>query len=139
MPTPVYLASGKERGLVTFVQSLRTRFSGDGIGLRMLVFGGASFVLLVAAGLAALDMANRAAEAERWIIHTMDVRRGARVLLVQLLDAETGERGFLLTANAKFLEPYDRALTTVPASSAADTSVAVVIATRLRRANLRKR
>jgi signal transduction histidine kinase len=82
----------------------------------MLVFGGASFVLLVAAGLAALDMANRAAEAERWIIHTMDVRRGARVLLVQLLDAETGERGFLLTANAKFLEPYDRALTTVPAS-----------------------
>jgi len=61
-------------------------------------------------------MANRAAEAERWIIHTMDVRRGARVLLVQLLDAETGERGFMLTEDAKFLEPYDRALTSVPAS-----------------------
>ena len=38
-------------------------------------------------------------QAEGWIVHTMDVRRAARVVLIQLLDAETGERGFLLTGD----------------------------------------
>ena len=75
----------------------------------MLILSGLSLVLMVAAGFAALDMANRAAEAERWIVHTMDVRRGARVLLVQVLEAETGERGFMLTEDPTFLEPFDRA------------------------------
>ena len=44
----------------------------------------------------------------------MDVRRAARVVLVQLLDAETGERGFLLTGDDKFLEPFNRAERSVP-------------------------
>src|SRR5262245_46097526 len=82
----------------------------------MLVFSALSFVLLMAAGFAALEMAGRAAEAESWIVHTMDVRRSARVLLVQLLDAETGERGFALTEDEKFLEPFTRALGSVPAA-----------------------
>ncbi len=80
----------------------------------MLILGGVSFALLIAAGLGAWDMANRAAEAERWIVHTMDVRRSARVLLVQLLDAETGKRGFVLSEDPKFLAPFDRAQRSIP-------------------------
>jgi len=75
----------------------------------MLVLSGIGFALLIAAGVAALYMANRAAEAEQWIVHTMDVRRGARVILVQLLNAETGQRGFVLSENETFLEPFNRA------------------------------
>ena len=79
----------------------------------MLILGGVSFALLIAAGLGAWDMANRAVEAERWIVHTMDVRRSARALLVQLLDAETGERGFVLSEDEGFLEPFNRAMRSV--------------------------
>jgi signal transduction histidine kinase len=82
----------------------------------MLILFGISFALLLAAGGAALYMASRAATAEGWIVHTMDVRRAARVVLIQLLDAETGERGFLLTGDEKFLEPFNRAERSVPGS-----------------------
>jgi signal transduction histidine kinase/ActR/RegA family two-component response regulator len=82
----------------------------------MLVLAGISFALLVAAGLGALEMANRAAEAESSIVRTMNVRRSARVLLVRLLDAETGERGFVLTEDEKFLEPFNRAVGSVSAA-----------------------
>ena len=30
-------------------------------------------------------------------------------MLAALLDAETGQRGFLLTENGRYLEPYERA------------------------------
>ena len=117
-PAQVYLDVGKKRGRVTFVESIRGRIGGaGGFALRMLILGGVSFALLIAAGLGAWDMANRAAEAERWIVHTMDVRRSARVLLVQLLDAETGERGFVLSEDPKFLEPFDRAQDRSPPAS----------------------
>jgi CHASE3 domain sensor protein len=75
----------------------------------MLVLSGIGFALLIAAGVAALYMANRASEAEQWIVRTMDVRRSARVILVQLLNAETGQRGFVLSENVTFLEPFNRA------------------------------
>src|SRR2546426_5642731 len=86
------------------------RLSGDGpFTRRMLGLSATSFALLIAAGLAAMYMANRAAEAEGWIVHTMDARRGARTLLVELLKAETGTRGFVLAEDEKFLEPFNLA------------------------------
>ena len=96
-----------------FVNPICGRIGGaDGFPPGMLILGGVSFALLIAAGLGAWDMANRAAEAERWIVHTMDVRRSARVLLVQLLDAETGERGFVLSedpnSSSRLTAPKDR-------------------------------
>ena len=36
-------------------------------------------------------------------------RRNLNVLLQQMLDAETGQRGYLLTGQAAYLEPYERA------------------------------
>lgn len=42
------------------------------------------------------------------------VTRGAvNSLLQSMLDAETGQRGYLLTGNDTYLEPYDRAMTAV--------------------------
>ena len=39
-------------------------------------------------------------------------------LLIDLVDAETGQRGFLLTGEARYLEPYNRAVQMVPAEMA---------------------
>lgn len=107
----------QESSSLSFLNASGVALSGtDRFGRRMLILSGISLAMLLAAGISALYMANRAAEAEGWIVHTMDVRRSAQVLLVQLLNAETGERGYLLTDDEKFLEPFNRAQVTVPAT-----------------------
>src|SRR5262249_17717672 len=45
---------------------------------------------------------------------TIEVRQVARELMNSALNAETSVRGFLLTDDASFLEPYDAALSTLP-------------------------
>jgi signal transduction histidine kinase len=93
-----------------FVVGVLARLGGDTpFARRILALSFSSFALLIVAGSAAIYLANRSSEAENWIVHTMNVRRVARALLVELLNAETGARGYALTADAKFLEPYDQA------------------------------
>jgi signal transduction histidine kinase len=46
---------------------------------------------------------------------TSNVMVASNDLLIGLLDAETGQRGYLLTSNRDYLQPYDAALLTVPA------------------------
>jgi PAS domain S-box-containing protein len=48
--------------------------------------------------------------------NTRQVMDSTAALLSALQDAETGQRGFLLTGNDRYLEPYRQALTRVPAS-----------------------
>ena len=48
-------------------------------------------------------------------------------LLASLLDAETGQRGFLLTGEERYLEPYNRAVREIPAERSA---VSRLLATR---------
>jgi signal transduction histidine kinase/CheY-like chemotaxis protein/CHASE3 domain sensor protein len=47
------------------------------------------------------------------IAHTHDVIVALDTLLSTMLDAETGQRGFLLTGNEKYLQPYDDAVSKV--------------------------
>lgn len=49
----------------------------------------------------------RALEAVRQVVHSLQAREHAERFLGQLRDAETGQRGFLLTGRRDFLEPYD--------------------------------
>ena len=53
------------------------------------------------------------AEGARLVAHTLDVTAHLEVLLSTLQDAETGQRGFLLTGDDHYLEPYDRAVGTL--------------------------
>lgn len=48
------------------------------------------------------------------ILHSHDVIAAMDTLLSDLQDAETGQRGFLLTGNEKYLEPYAAALVSIP-------------------------
>jgi signal transduction histidine kinase/ActR/RegA family two-component response regulator len=70
--------------------------------------------LLAIVAIAVLVLAYRAAEAERWVDHTIEVRQAVRELMNSALNAETGVRGFLLTEDPSFLEPYDAALSVLP-------------------------
>jgi signal transduction histidine kinase len=54
--------------------------------------------------------------ATRYITHTQDVLLESNNLLVALLNAETGVRGYDGTRSKVFLEPYDIAIQTLPVS-----------------------
>jgi CHASE3 domain sensor protein len=45
-------------------------------------------------------------ETNRWVEHTHEVKRTILACLSSLTDAETGQRGFLLTGDERFLDPY---------------------------------
>ena len=42
-----------------------------------------------------------------WVTHTLEVQRAIQGLTASLVDAETGQRGYLLTRREAYLEPYD--------------------------------
>lgn len=54
-----------------------------------------------------------------WVEHTDRVTRAASELQRQSIDMETGMRGFLITSDESFLEPYQNALPRVKADTAA--------------------
>jgi signal transduction histidine kinase len=49
----------------------------------------------------------------RILTHTYDVLNALAVVLSTLKDAETGQRGFLITGDEKYLEPYNEALSRI--------------------------
>ena len=53
------------------------------------------------------------AEGARLVARTLDVTAHLEVLLSTFQDAETGQRGFLLTGDDHYLEPYGRAVATL--------------------------
>lgn len=53
-------------------------------------------------------------ERAHWMAHSHEVLRTAEQVLAGLKDAETGVRGFLVTSDAAYLEPYEQARTEVP-------------------------
>ncbi len=62
-------------------------------------------VLLVCGGLAVMQY-TRFADAAARVEHTHDVLDSIERVVTRLVDAETGYRGYLLTRNRMFLEPY---------------------------------
>jgi PAS domain S-box-containing protein len=66
--------------------------------------------LLVLGGVLSYRNTNQLVEDSRWVAHTHEVMDLTDSVLLTLVDAETGERGFILTGNDSFLEPYQAAL-----------------------------
>ena len=52
---------------------------------------------------------NRQSESARWVEHTHQVISQGNQLLRLLVDMETGERGYVITGNEVFLEPFNKA------------------------------
>jgi signal transduction histidine kinase/CheY-like chemotaxis protein len=76
--------------------------------------------LLATTVLAALIMAAafwlgaRSESDDSWVLHSLDVRAQLTRILSLVQSAETGQRGYLLTGRATYLEPYDRANAELP-------------------------
>ena len=68
--------------------------------------------MLVAAALIFINEASfyRSTDAVTDIEEAQRTRGGINKLMQHVLDAETGQRGYLLTGDPKYLEPYDKAM-----------------------------
>jgi two-component system, NarL family, sensor histidine kinase EvgS len=66
--------------------------------------------ILVFAGWQSYRNTDRFAEASEWRKHTYEVLRNLDQTVARLVDAETGQRGYLLTGEDAYLEPYRAAI-----------------------------
>ena len=79
------------------------------LDLSLVAFGLTLLVLLVGGGLAYMNL-RRVAQNESREGHTLEVERDLDLLLRRLTEAETGQRGYLLAEDPKYLEPYQTAI-----------------------------
>jgi len=73
-----------------------------------------AILLLLAANATTFVMIQRTAALNDQVERSQQVRRAAGELLLSLVDAETGQRGFLLSGDPRLLAPFNRAETSVP-------------------------
>jgi CHASE3 domain sensor protein len=71
-------------------------------------------VLLIAVAAVSYRQMLRLDEARELATHTLLVREEIEILLSLVKDAETGQRGYLLTGHAQYLEPYETAIRLLP-------------------------
>jgi diguanylate cyclase (GGDEF)-like protein len=69
-----------------------------------------AFLLLILIGLVTYKSTNQFIEAAESVTHTQEVISEIERVESLLKDAETGERGYVITGKADYLEPYDAAL-----------------------------
>ena len=73
-----------------------------GIGLSL-------FILIISSGLSYWSINNQMAHREK-VVKSRKAVTAVKDILIALLDAETGNRGFQLTSQESFLEPYKRSV-----------------------------
>jgi CHASE3 domain sensor protein/GAF domain-containing protein len=69
--------------------------------------GFAAALLIVLVGLLSFRSERRALDAARWVAHTHQVLGRLDALLADLTDVETGQRGYVITGESRYLEPYE--------------------------------
>jgi CHASE3 domain sensor protein len=82
----------------------------------MVLLGALLFVALNA--WMALRSVKWLAKSQKWVDHTWEVIAQVERLVSSAKDAETGSRGYLLTGQERFLEPYVAARKALPAELA---------------------
>lgn len=78
---------------------------------------------MAGAGVVLWEQAQYAADARGWVDHTYEVRRHINLVLSVAKDAETGQRGYLLTNEEQYLEPYIAAMTDAKGRVASDITL----------------
>ncbi len=101
--------------------SLRSALAGFGrfvrapsLGRSVAALLALAIVLLMVVNLLTFLMIRRTAAFNEEVTRSHDVRMAAKDTLLLSVDAETGQRGFLLTGRQEYLEPYDAAVTGLP-------------------------
>jgi PAS domain S-box-containing protein len=70
---------------------------------------GALAFLQIFTGAQAYRNTRQLREDAAWVSHTHEVLQAVQACLTTVIDAETGERGYLLTHDRKYLQPYQEA------------------------------
>jgi methyl-accepting chemotaxis protein len=83
------------------------------VGKRLIAGFGAAALTLVVIAAVSYRNANLLIDTERWVAHTHQVRNELADLVSLLKDAETGQRGYVITGVDSYLEPYQSALGTI--------------------------
>jgi CHASE3 domain sensor protein len=83
------------------------------------------FALLVLACLGAIVVALSGAKAEQAATHSLQVRGAQALLFSTVQDAETGQRGYLLTGDSSYLAPFNKAQDRIPELKSALSSLTV--------------
>lgn len=73
-----------------------------------------AILLLMAVNVATFVMIERTSRYNDTVDHSQQVRLAAKDMLMLLTDAETGQRGFMLTARAEYLNVHDKAVAKLP-------------------------
>ncbi|NBB63051.1 histidine kinase [Pseudomonas sp. ODNR1LW] len=68
-----------------------------------------AFVLLIGVNVASFLIIQRTANLNQAIVEAQAMRRAARTAFIAVLNAETAQRGYLLTGRAAFLQPFETA------------------------------
>jgi methyl-accepting chemotaxis protein len=93
-------------------------FANITVGKKLVIgFGLSTLTLVLIVVLSYLNI-DRTIENETWVKHTYQVRTTLADLLVDLVDAETGMRGFVITGEDEYLDPFKTGLKTLPATFA---------------------
>jgi signal transduction histidine kinase/ActR/RegA family two-component response regulator len=67
----------------------------------------AGFAILAVAVLATVALSATQPRSYAWINHTLKVENQVRTVMSRLVDAETGQRGYLITGREDYLDPYN--------------------------------
>ena len=77
-----------------------------------------SIGVLAGIGIAAWSNTRQIVRTEQQLAFTRTINARGAALLEALVDAETGQRGYLLTGDERYLEPFNRSVETIPGAIA---------------------
>ena len=122
---------------------------GKGLSLerRIQIGFGIAVAIIVAVGAAALRSTEATVDSARGVAHTLEVRAELEAAFADLIEAETGVRGYVITGDTSYLAPYHSARTNLsgrlaglraetadnPAQQRRVDSLEALVATRLER------
>lgn len=76
-------------------------------------FGFTGLILMIVAAVGYIAT-SRLVQTDQWVKHTYEVRQGISELIFLFSDAESAQRGYVLTGKSEFLEPYRLAVRKTP-------------------------
>jgi two-component system sensor histidine kinase/response regulator len=80
------------------------------IGKKLLAGFGVGLTILIIIGSVSYRSMATLLETANWVTHTHEVLTKLESVLSVLKDVETGQRGYLITGDVQYLEPYDAAI-----------------------------
>src|SRR5262249_51964647 len=86
----------------------------NGAGARSVLLLGAAVVLLCLAAFLSSRSSMEVRDAARQVDIASRVRRDAQAILTLATEAESGQRGYLLTGDPRYLVPYEHAVASLP-------------------------